>query len=375
MKLNQMILLVVLALMGFVPGMIAAQSPVSLTIIIDEDSLTVYVPAGDSVSLDGLNMVVADNLGKTAAYFLADYPLFRPLDWNRIPTPICIRLERANNKTPLPVGCQTINRLLIQPLAGGDVFWYDAAARQPRSMYIRQYAQPLDICSGIQGCLIIYQPPTFTPSPIPSATPLPTPTPIPTATPLPTPTTIPQRTILYQEDFEAGAADQWELDWGKRFNVIDDGTGNHVLESSGTGEMYIQSGFAWQNYGLRLRFYVADWGAGDTNFHIAARRQLNYGCARYAFYFNGNAQHLAFQASSAECRNLQTADTRQTITPQVWHTLSAELRETAIQWQLDDGPIYTAEDGTYAQGSLSLYTGAIGEIFFDDILVWSLDES
>jgi len=57
-----------------------------------------------------------------------------------------------------------------------------------------------------------------------------------------------------QQDFEAGEAEGWLLNWGQPFTVIEDGTGNHVWRSAGAGEMFYVSSADWRDYAVELDY-------------------------------------------------------------------------------------------------------------------------
>jgi formylglycine-generating enzyme required for sulfatase activity len=114
---------VVFALWQILSGvLIQAQgtfNPVNITIYRDNDTLTLFVPEQGSVSLAGFAFRVDGE-----PYLLEDFPAFRGIPFDNVPTPICFRLARAGSSSPLPLECPP-SLTLVQALSDGDVFWYD----------------------------------------------------------------------------------------------------------------------------------------------------------------------------------------------------------------------------------------------------------
>ncbi len=139
---------------------------------------------------------------------------------------------------------------------------------------------------------------------------------------------------------------------------------------SGTGEMILSPGFEWDNYVVNLRFKVVEWGSGDTNFHVAIRRQRDQGCSRYLIYFHRERTEL--HVGNSLCRDVKiTGKLPSLIILNQWHQVHIEVQGSTIRWQVDNNPIQTDTDNTYLQGTLSMYVGSIGKVEFDDILIWS----
>ncbi len=120
----------ILALLLFV-GSLKAQATISGTIFIDDDSLTVYIPAGGPVSLRGFGFQVTLN-DQTETYLLERYPAFS-IPFDNILPPICFRLFRNGSNLTSPTQCpSTIT--LTQYLADGEVFWHDNTTNQRRTL-------------------------------------------------------------------------------------------------------------------------------------------------------------------------------------------------------------------------------------------------
>jgi hypothetical protein len=172
----------------------AAQAETAMTLFADADSLTIYVPGNQVVSLQevGMRVVIGQD---TITYYVQNFPAFQVFSFAALPTPICLRLERDTGGGTLEEACD-LRYTVTQRRSPADIFWYDAAANSTRTLVILsgiQNALTVGFCpAGQVQCDLTYQPPptpTPTPSPTPTLTPTITPTPIftPTFTPTPTP--------------------------------------------------------------------------------------------------------------------------------------------------------------------------------------------
>lgn len=181
-------------------GTARAQAPVEITLFIDADSLTVYVPSNQLASLQdmGLQVVIGD---QRISYFLQTFAAFQVIPFTSVPTPICLRLERESGGGVLEDACAP-GYTLVQRRSPSDVFWYDPAEQNTRTILLVQGIQFVNVLAfcpaGQVVCPLTYQPPTFTPTLTPTRTPTwtltptftlsPTLTLTPTITPTPSPT-------------------------------------------------------------------------------------------------------------------------------------------------------------------------------------------
>lgn len=134
---------------------IAQQEETDIVIFADEDSLTVFIDGNQTVSLIGLSFEV--NLdGRRQQRFLSDYQQLDELRFDSIPTPICLRLQRVNPREPVPSVCPR-DRIFIQQISAGEVFWWDNFERQTRTLNIMQNEQLLEACpGGFARCDVTY---------------------------------------------------------------------------------------------------------------------------------------------------------------------------------------------------------------------------
>jgi Ca-activated chloride channel homolog len=165
-------------------GGVSAQETINVTVFIDEDSLTVYIPDGESVSLRGFGFeVTIDN--QTTAYLLESYPAFS-ISFDNLSAPICFRLIRNDSSMTSPTQCPS-NITLTQLLQSGEVFWHDKSANQRRTLILIPNTLAVKFLpAGVDNLSISFPQPTPTASPTSTPTDTPSVTP-PTLTPTPIP--------------------------------------------------------------------------------------------------------------------------------------------------------------------------------------------
>lgn len=164
-------------------GVVRAQdSTLELTVIVDDDSLTVFVPGNQIGSLADLGFEILES-GVVTTYYLRDYPALT-FDLARVPLPLCIRLLRQGSESVPPLECSGVP-IATQPLQDRNVFWHNRTLATRYTFTIVQRVDPVALCTaGSNQCPVsLTMPPTATPVP-------PTPVP-PTLTPEP-PTNTPE---------------------------------------------------------------------------------------------------------------------------------------------------------------------------------------
>ncbi|MEM6526653.1 MAG: hypothetical protein AAF653_00070, partial [Chloroflexota bacterium] len=180
------IFLLFITLLAMVSASVA-QNAVEIEIFVEPDSLTVYVPGNQPVSLQGIGFETVVN-GQRQTFYLFEYNAFATFRPEFVPTPICFRLERAGSARVLPQQCPPA-QTVFQPLAAPDVWWFDAVTGNSQTFTVVQGVTPVAFCpAGQVRCRITYTLPTPTPAPAATFTPIPTNTPAPTDTPVPTAT-------------------------------------------------------------------------------------------------------------------------------------------------------------------------------------------
>lgn len=134
--------------------LVLGQPAIELTLIVDQDSLTVYVPGSAPIALG--DFAFAPN--EDDRYPLQAYGAFRGLDFDAIPAPICLRLVRASSSAPLPLGCPG-ESTLIHRVPNADVFWWDAAQNNARALYIYMGDVSAAFClNTVPRCRFAYPP-------------------------------------------------------------------------------------------------------------------------------------------------------------------------------------------------------------------------
>lgn len=186
---------------------VAAQGTTEIVFFADEDSLTVYIPGnGQVVSLSDL-AIESTFAGQTRSYRFEQYPALA-ISFDRVLTPLCLRLERDSVDRILPQACQGL-QVFEQPIAAADIFWHRPGVGF-LTLTITQGINVQGYCpAGQAECPLSYTPPTLTPVP-PTATPPPTQTlaPAPEATPSPLATPAPDDPL---EDLLLGATQTLEV--------------------------------------------------------------------------------------------------------------------------------------------------------------------
>jgi hypothetical protein len=179
------------------------------------------------------------------------------------------------------------------------------------------------------------------------------------------------KVLVVDEDFEDQVVDNWFLQWGSDFKVIDDGTGNHVWSSTAEGEIYYEPSVEWHNYAFAVDFYVIDWDdENDTAVVIELRREPDQECNRYDFVLHPD--HLVLGATDETCANFAffNEDTDHPNTPGTWHRLYVAANGNQLQWQLDGGEMKTYNDDRRTIGSIGILNLQDTEIWFDSLRIW-----
>ena len=144
---------------GLSPLYLQAQN-VEIIIYRDADSLTLYLPpAITTASLQGLRLEVIDARNNFISRGLDEYPAFRSLSpFTRLPTPLCLRLERDGSDRVTPLECSGI-MIVTQPLTDANVFWYDAATNQALLVSVVRASEPITFCPAENAaCSFSYEP-------------------------------------------------------------------------------------------------------------------------------------------------------------------------------------------------------------------------
>ena len=126
---------------------------VQLTLYRDEDSFTLFAPAGSNLS----NVVYSvTTQGGEQTFGIETYAGFVGLPFSSLPQAVCFRLVRSGGTRPVPQNCQGETLLLTHQLANADVFWRDGSAGLDRTVLVYQGANLLGACgAGQSACPVV----------------------------------------------------------------------------------------------------------------------------------------------------------------------------------------------------------------------------
>lgn len=148
---------ILVVLLGLSGSLVAAQTDgVDVTIFVDAESLTVYVPGNQPVALDGFGFEVEID-GQPQTFPLFEYPSLRGIPLDLVEAPICFRLvlDTSTRVAPAPCADATLSR---QRLTASDIFWYDTSINAPRPFTIVSGMVPVEFCTdGEPECTLTYR--------------------------------------------------------------------------------------------------------------------------------------------------------------------------------------------------------------------------
>lgn len=166
--------------------------------------------------------------------------------------------------------------------------------------------------------------------------------------------------VLFQDDFEDGNADGWDLEPG--WQVEAEG-GNYVL--SGSGHSFARTGDeSWRNYSFKARVKLMDDQSGT---------HLNYRdmCERYFIGFDLGQIYLWKTAPCGTHTELVSVDESHDVNR--WYTVKIVGDQANIKVYVDDvlKIDYTGSDPVLA-GAISFETHPDTHVHFDDVIVTAL---
>ena len=171
------------------------------------------------------------------------------------------------------------------------------------------------------------------------------------------------QTVLFQDDFEDGNADDWILESGWQ---VEDEDGNFIL--SGTGHSFAKTGdTSWRNYRFKTKLKLMD---NNSSVHVNYRVYNN--CERYFidFYSQG-----LFLSKTAPCETqTELVSVNVSYDTNKWYTIEVAGDEGNIKVYVDNilKIDYTDNDPLYA-GSISFETLDNSHVHFDDVVVATND--
>ncbi|MGB1286409.1 MAG: formylglycine-generating enzyme family protein [Aggregatilineales bacterium] len=148
---------IILFIVTLLTSLTFSQDAVDVTVFVDRDALTIYVPEQGNVSLQNFGFYVQIN-GQDEYSYLSDYGAFG-LPFASIPTPVCFNLLRNGANAALPQNCNP-TYTITQRLNAGDVFWLDGVSSNFRTLLMVQGRENISICAaGNTRCEMVYTPP------------------------------------------------------------------------------------------------------------------------------------------------------------------------------------------------------------------------
>lgn len=143
-----------------VPGIVLGQNSTAapnLHLLIERESLTLYVAAADPLALDELSFRAVNSFGEFQSFKLAEgFKVLKLTDGLAEPGS-CFIYEMKDAAAPLPSICSKPNLVFRLIVPSADVFWYDLTANQKRDLAIVANDAVIALCSAaIPDCPISY---------------------------------------------------------------------------------------------------------------------------------------------------------------------------------------------------------------------------
>jgi len=206
---------------------------------------------------------------------------------------------------------------------------------------------------------------------------LPTSTPMPTTTPIPTATEIVPGSVLFEEDFEDGKADNFVY-ISNGWLVTTEDNGNKVFEINTNTELAIKNevgagvGFGskdWSNYSAEYRVKLLN-SQGNTwmNFRSTIGDNQTY----YVEWLSGewNTITLHINQNFGPWVTLQHLDNR--VWDGRWYQVRIEADGPRLRVYLNDNLMLQADDDRITHGGFDLGVTSGTHALFDDIRVTAL---
>lgn len=145
----------VAVIVGVAPAPAAAQDALDVTIFLDSNSLTVYIPGNQPVRLFGLGFEIGAGTERQL-FLLQNLNTFGDLNFEAVETPVCFRLVRQDSNAPVSLSCQGITSV-THTVSAYDVFWYDLVNHQGRTFHLMSGTMQAGICpAGQIECRLSY---------------------------------------------------------------------------------------------------------------------------------------------------------------------------------------------------------------------------
>ena len=164
-------------------------------------------------------------------------------------------------------------------------------------------------------------------------------------------------TILFQDDFDSGTTEKWELEtgWDLEFHE-----GNFVLGGSGRRWARLRGDHDWTDYSAKFRMKIVRGG-----FH------LNYRLGRRGRYFLGFGEHGAVLRKEAPWGTFhEQAGYSGYCPPNTWHTMEVRVVNGTARFYID-GQLFLehTDPAPLARGAIAFETLEDSRVLFDDVVV------
>lgn len=189
---------------------------------------------------------------------------------------------------------------------------------------------------------------------------------------------------VYSEDFESGFAQGFQFLWGN-WSVVDDGTGNKVLEQNNNSE-WSEVKFGPDSFSdgvVEFRFRVVRDSDGYNSVVLYLRETPGENGTTYNISYSAvtGITGVSYTPPGKGWQPVEATSGAAKVFPAVgtsigsWVTMRVVAQGKQIQVFLDNDLIITASDSRISKGILTLGAFENRVVQFDDFKVWKLDNS
>lgn len=137
------------------PPVATTPGAVTLHLMADVDTLTLYVAAQNNLFLGGLELRVKNNDNNIQVVNIPErFDILELTNFYAQPGS-CFVLRQAGTDSPLPDTCTQSNQVFRYDVARADVFWYDTLHNIPRDIVVMNNDELVTICpAALPNCPI-----------------------------------------------------------------------------------------------------------------------------------------------------------------------------------------------------------------------------
>jgi serine/threonine protein kinase len=179
--------------------------------------------------------------------------------------------------------------------------------------------------------------------------------------------------ILFQDDFEDGNTDGWLKHEGQ-WKVIQDETGNHVLQGNDVDFARIEAGrLYWDNYAFEVMVKVVSKSKSPGGETINLFFRENPNCDSYKLLIFNTRVHLLRVNSGNNCISTSLDGQSINLPFNEWITFRIEISNDIIRYLIDGTEIFLFTDSQpIFKGTISLAVQENGVVWFDNVQVTEL---